>query len=114
MANLAHPNGYPSFTCYQWSAANCPATRGVGLGVDTRSSTQTNVTEDLSLNLKWNLGDRVALNFDIQTIDSTVVNFDNSANNKTGTDLFLDITGGKPQFEFRRPDGLRLHGWWLR
>ena len=105
MANLAHPNGYPSFTCYQWSAANCPATRGVGLGVDTRSSTQTNVTEDLSLNLKWNLGDRVALNFDIQTIDSTVVNFDNSANNKTGTDLFLDITGGKPQFEFRNPTG---------
>ena len=31
---------------------NCPTTRGVGLGADTRYSTQTNVTEDLSLNLQ--------------------------------------------------------------
>ncbi len=104
-ANLAHPNGYPSFTCYSWSAANCPSTRGVGLGVDTRASTQTNVTEDLSLNLKWAVNERLGLNFDIQKIDSTVVNFDNSANNKTATDLFLDITGDKPRFEFRRPTG---------
>ena len=105
MANLAHPNGYPSFTCYSWSAANCPATRGVGLGADTRASTQTNLTEDLSLNFKWNVGERVALNFDVQKIESTVVNFDNSSNNKTATDLFLDITGGKPKFEFRKPTG---------
>jgi iron complex outermembrane receptor protein len=104
-ANLAHPNGYPSFTCYSWSAGNCPSTRGVGLGADTRASTQTNITEDLSLNLKWNVNDRVGLNLDVQKIDSTVVNFDNSSNNKTGTDLWLDIRGGKPQFEFRRPTG---------
>jgi TonB-dependent receptor len=106
MANLVHPNGYPAFTCYTWSAANCPSTRGVGLGADTRASTQTNITEDLSLNFKWTVNDRLGLNFDVQKIDSTVVNFDNSSNNKTGTDLFLDISdGGKPNFEFRRPTG---------
>jgi TonB-dependent receptor len=106
MANLAHPNGYPAFTCYAWSAANCPTTRGVGLGADTRSSEQTNLTEDLSLNLKWAVNDRLGLNFDIQKIDSTVVNFDNSSNNKSATDLFLDISsGGKPRFEFRAPTG---------
>jgi iron complex outermembrane receptor protein len=104
-ANLAHPNGYPSFTCYSWSAANCPTTRGVGLGVDTRSSEQTNTTEDLSLNFKWAVSERVGLNFDVQTIDSTVVNFDNSSNNKTATDLYLDISGKKPYFEFRAPTG---------
>jgi iron complex outermembrane receptor protein len=104
-ANLAHPNGYPSFTCYSWSAANCPTTRGVGLGVDTRSSEQTNLTEDLSLNFKWNVNERVGLNFDVQTIDSTVVNFDNSSNNKTATDLYLDISGRKPYFELRAPTG---------
>ncbi|MEO8019168.1 MAG: TonB-dependent receptor [Pseudomonadota bacterium] len=102
---LQHPNGYPSFTCYSWSAPNCPTTRGVGMAADTRSSTQTNLTEDLSLNFKWNVNENVALNLDVQKIESTVVNFDNSANNKTGTDLWLDLTGGKPQFEFRRPTG---------
>jgi TonB-dependent receptor len=105
MANLAHPNGYPSFTCYSWSAPNCPATRGVGMAADTRASRQTNVTEDLSLNFKWNVNERVALNFDVQKIESTVVNFDNSANDKTAANLNLDLTGGRPHFSFDRPTG---------
>ncbi len=109
---LAHPNGYDvtgsgsylQWYCHGWNGG-CPATRGVGLGADTRSSTQTNVTEDLSLNLRWTVSDRVGLNFDIQAIDSTVVNFDNSTTAKTATDLYLDLTGDKPYFEFRNPTG---------
>ena len=104
-ATLAHPNGYPGWICYSWSAPDCPATRGIGLGVDTRASTQTNLTEDLSLNLKWDVNERLGLNFDIQKIESTVVNFDNSSNDKSATDLFLDISHGKPKFEFRAPTG---------
>ncbi len=116
---IAHPDGYrqgdlansPDWVCYSWGgSANkpCPSTRGAGLGVDTRFSTQTNLTEDYSLNLRWNVNERLGLNFDVQKIDSSVVNFDNSATNKTATDLYLDISGGKPQFEFRQPTG---YGW---
>ena len=88
--------------------------RGVGLGADTRSSTQTNITEDLSLNLRWDVNERLGLNFDIQKIDSTVVNFDNSSNNKTAADLYLDITRRQAEVRVPQPDGLRLHGRWLR
>jgi iron complex outermembrane receptor protein len=86
------------------SVANGPGacaestTRGVGLGLDSRFSTQTNTTEDVSLNVKWNIGERLGLNFDLQKIDSDVVNFDNSMNDKTFADLDLDLTGGKPKF----------------
>ncbi len=83
----------------------CPNTRGAGLGADTRSSTQTNITEDLSLNLRWDVNERFGLNFDVQKIDSDVVNFDNSANNKTAADLDLDISGGKPKFSSRSRTG---------
>jgi iron complex outermembrane receptor protein len=131
---VAHPNGYrlrlnpmapiteapvygsPDWTCYTWTEgqyladgatteAPCPGTRGAGLGADTRSSKQTNVTEDLSLNFRWTVNDRLGLNFDVQKIDSTVVNFDNSSNSKSATDLELDISGGKPRFEFHAPTG---------
>jgi iron complex outermembrane recepter protein len=81
------------------------ATRGVGLGADSRFSTQTNTTEDTSLNMRWNVSERVALSLDLQYIDSTVVNFDNSMNNKTFVDLDLDLSGGKPKFSFTPAQG---------
>jgi len=109
---LAHPNGYnvgnPSYLqwyCHAWNGNGCPATRAPTLGADTRSSTQTNVTEDLSLNLRWDVTERLGLNFDVQRIESTVENFDNSTTARTAADLFLDISHGKPQFEFRNPTG---------
>ena len=115
---LAHPNGYrqngtgsPDWTCYTWGGTYdrpCPSTRGAGLTVETRSSKQTNTTEDLSFNLRWNVSEKVGLNFDVQKIWSDVVNFDNSANNKTFADLDLDISGGKPRFSLSQPTGF---GW---
>jgi iron complex outermembrane receptor protein len=116
---IAHPDGYrqggatnsPDWVCYTWGGSTnkpCPNSRGAGLGVDTRASTQTNLTEDLSLNMRWAMNERVGLNFDIQKIDSSVVNFDNSANSKTAADVHLDISGGKPTFSFTQPTG---YGW---
>jgi TonB-dependent receptor len=116
---IAHPDGYrqgsltnsPDWVCYSWGgSANkpCPNTRGAGLSADTRYSTQTNLTKDYSYNLRWNVTEKFGLNFDIQYVDSSVVNFDNSMNNKTATDLNLDISGGKPVFSFNRPTG---YGW---
>ncbi|HEX6637441.1 MAG TPA: TonB-dependent receptor [Steroidobacteraceae bacterium] len=112
---IAHPNGFqpndggdPTWTCYTWGHANCPGSRGAGLSADTRASTQTNLTEDYSLNLRWNVSERVGLNFDVQKIDSDVVNFDNSSDSKTAADIHLDISGGKPVFSFTQPTG---YGW---
>lgn len=114
---LAHPGGYDvtgsgsylQWYCHSWNGAGsgpaCPATRGVGLSADTRHSEQENITQDLSLNLRWDVNERLGLKFDIQKIDSEVNNFDNSANSKTATDLYLDLTGNKPYFEFRNPTG---------
>jgi len=130
---VAHPNGYrnrlnpnddpatpqdervparygsPDWTCYTWAGeyqnTTCPNTRGAGLSADTRASTQTNITEDLSLNLQWDVNERIGLNFDIQKIESSVVNFDNSADSKSATDLHLDISGDKPVFSFSPPTG---------
>lgn len=111
---LEHPNGYmihegfPHWYCYSWSVPDgttCPSTRGIGLSADSRVAETKNVTQDVSLNLKWNVNDRLALNFDLQHIDSTVDNFDNSANSKTAADVSLDLTGRRPRFEFNRPTG---------
>jgi iron complex outermembrane recepter protein len=103
-----NPNGQPTWVCYNWTTATCPSTRGAGLSADTRSSKQTNTTEDASLNLRWDVTENFGLNFDIQKIWSDVVNFDNSANNKSATNLDLDISGGKPKFNFLQPTG---YGW---
>jgi TonB-dependent receptor len=111
-AQLAHPNGYDvtgngsylQWYCHAWNGG-CPATRGIGLSADTRHSEQDNLTQDLSLNLRWDVSERLGLKFDVQKIKSEVSNFDNSANLKTATDLFLDLSGDKPYFEFRNPTG---------
>jgi TonB-dependent receptor len=109
---LAHPGGYDvtgsgsylQWYCHGWNGG-CPATRGIGLGADTRHSEQDNLTQDLSLNLRWDVNERLGLKFDVQKIKSEVTNFDNSANLKTATDLYLDMSGSKPYFEFRNPTG---------
>jgi len=74
----------------------------------TRASRQTNDTSDTSLNVKWDVNERLGLNFDVQYVDSTVVNFDNSTGFRTATDLYLDVTQGKPKFQFRAPTGFRM------
>ncbi len=111
---LSHPNGFmtpegfPNWYCYSWSVAagtTCPSTRGISLSADTRDASTKNVTEDLSLNVRWEATDRLAFNFDVQHIDSTVDNFDNSANARTASDVLLDLTGSRPRFEFNRPTG---------
>ena len=117
--SLAHENGYttgnpaggtfPNWFCYSWSTTDaCPSTRGIGLGADTRFSKQENVTEDYSANLRWEVNERLGLNFDAQHIKSTVENFDNSTNAKTFANLDLDLTGGKPKFNILEPTGFGM------
>jgi TonB-dependent receptor len=117
---LNHVNGYPTtgsngqpmlnWFCYTWSttAGACPSTRGIGLGADTRFSTQTNLTQDASLNVRWDVTESFGLNFDVQKIKSDVDNFDNSTDAKTMTNLDLDISHGKPKFSFLAPTGFGM------
>ena len=103
------PDNNPHYCGYNTAdTADDILTRGSGLGADTRYSTQTNVTEDTSLNLKFDVHERVGLNFDVQYVESTVVNFDNSMNNKTFADTTLDLSSGKPKFSFAPAQG---YGW---
>lgn len=103
---LNHVNGYDTGTpglsnwfCYSWNSG-CPTTRGIGLSADTRYAITTNVTQDTSLNLRWDVSDRVGLNLDVQYIDASVDNYDNSSDNKTAADVYLDLSHGKPTFNF--------------
>jgi iron complex outermembrane receptor protein len=100
------PDNNPHFCGYNTaSTADDILTRGSGLGVDSRYSTQTNVTEDSSVNLKWAVSDRVGLSLDLQYVDATVHNFDNSMNDKTFADTTLDLSHGKPRFSFAPAQG---------
>ena len=119
---IAHPDGYrqggannsPDWVCYTWGGSTnkpCPNSRGAGLSADTRYSTQENLTEDVSLNLRWDVSERFGLNMDVQFIDSSVTTFDNSTDNKTAANIHLDLQGGpggKPAFSFTQPTG---YGW---
>jgi len=97
--------------CYTWSGppdSGCPSTRGIGLSADTRFSQQTNLTQDLSLNVRWDVSERIGLNFDVQKIKSSVDNFDNSTDDKTASNVELDLRGGKPKFNFMLPTGFGM------
>ncbi len=53
----------------------------------TKGATKTNVTQDLSLNLKWSINERMRANFDVQYVESTVRAWDV----ETGFASFADI-----------------------
>jgi hypothetical protein len=117
---LDHENGYPTggdngqpmlnWFCYTWSttAGACPSTRGINTGADTRFATTKNMTQDVSLNVRWDVNERFGLNFDVQKIEATVDNFDNSASTHTASNLELDLRDGKPKFRFLAPTGFGM------
>ena len=117
---LDHEGGYPTggdngqpmlnWFCYTWSttAGACPTTRGLNTGADTRFATTKNMTQDASLNVRWDINERFGVNFDIQKIEATVDNFDNSASTHTASNLELDLRGGKPKFRFLAPSGFGM------
>jgi len=103
------PDGNPHYCGYgNASTDDDILTRGSGLGVDSRFSTQTNITDDSSLNFKWTVSDRVGLNLDLQRVKATVHNFDNSMDDYTYSDTTLDLSHGKPRFSFTPAQGYAM------
>jgi len=62
--------------CYSWQGTCSNPDRGPDLGAITRYNDNHDMTQDMSLNLKWDPTERLHFNFDVQYIDSTVHNYD--------------------------------------
>ncbi len=83
--------------CHSWDGCTTGQTRR-GAQIQSASNHLKNdeYTEDFSLNLKWDISDRLRANFDVQHIHSEVQNFNASVNMNTYGDFTLDASGKYP------------------
>ncbi|MDB5471621.1 MAG: TonB-dependent receptor [Caulobacter sp.] len=92
--------------CYSWQPA-CPINgRAPDLNAVTRLNQNENMTEDLAFNLKWDVTDRLKVNFDLQYVNSEVDNHDIEVGQYSFADLGLDATGGKPKMTLLTPTNI--------
>jgi iron complex outermembrane recepter protein len=70
--------------------------RGIDTAAITRSNNNQNMTQDLGLNLKWEISDTARANFDVQYVDSTVENYDIDVAFWTHALAEVDLTGEHP------------------
>ncbi len=80
----------------------------VGLGPQTRRSDESNLTQDLSLSLSFQATDRLAINADIQYVDSEKELVDLSVfGGIVGGGINIDLArnGDTPVISFRAPNG---------
>ena len=83
--------------CYDWAGCS-PNVRGIDTAATTRSNNNHNMTQDLSVNLKWAPTDKIRGNFDLQYIDSAVQNYDIEVSFWTYAMATADLTGEHPTF----------------
>lgn len=79
----------------QWSGDPRTPAQGLQSNNILRDVTQKYVTDDLSINFKWFIGDDWALNFDYQHVKSTVDNTDAGLWTSSYQDLAIDLNGTK-------------------
>jgi iron complex outermembrane receptor protein len=93
--------------CYSWQGAACAFPgRGNDLNAVTRYSTTKNVTEDASVNVKWNPTDRLHFNFDLQRVRSTVARYDIEVGQYSFANLSLNATGNRPVMTLLDPSNI--------
>ncbi len=93
--------------CYSWQGAACAFPgRGNDLNAVSRFNDTKNMTEDGSINLKWNPTDRLKLNFDLQRVHSTVQNYDIEVGQYSFANLDLDASGDRPKFTLLAPSNI--------
>ncbi len=97
--------GHPFFSgCYDWAGgtdATCRQAAGIGTG--TRYATTKEKTQDTSFNFKWDPSDQLKLNFDLQYVNSTVDNYDITADTQTYATTKFDFSGKYPKVSFTQP-----------
>jgi TonB-dependent receptor len=108
-ANVAHNSSGQNLVnaCYGWNGCN-PTQRGADVYTDTRFNTSENITDDVSLNVKWNASERMLFNFDIQKVKATVSNYDISVGQSTYGNFMLDASGSRPVIDFSAPTNVNL------
>ncbi len=90
--------------CYDWAGktdAQCRQPAQVGTG--SRYATTKEMTEDTSFNLKWDPTEKLKLNFDVQYVNSTVDNYDMTADTATYAETYFDYSGKYPKLNFVQP-----------
>jgi TonB-dependent receptor len=88
--------------CYGWNGCE-PVLRGIDTAAVTRSNNNSNLTEDLALNLKWEINDRMRANFDVQYIEAEVQNYDIEVSFWTYAVADVSLAGEHPTLELQNP-----------
>lgn len=95
-----------------WSAApsECSPTflRGINASTTTRSNNNSNMTQDLGFNLKWDISDTVRSNFDVHLVDSEVKNYDIEVGYYTFATADVDLSGEHPRMTLLDPVNVNL------
>lgn len=91
--------------CY-WYYGCANSVKAGELNAVTRFNRQENMTQDLALNLKWRISDKLHASFDAQYIDSTVKAYDVEVGQYSYADLLLDATGDRPKISFGTPTNI--------
>lgn len=85
--------------CYSWAGCS-PETRGGEVESITRYNRNEQMTEDLSLNMRWDATDRLSFMADIQYVNATVTNLDQDVSQIAYADIAIDATGEHPTMTF--------------
>lgn len=85
--------------CYAWEGC----TNGQRAPqVDTAANALRNkqITQDFSLNLRWDVSDRLRVKLDGQYVDASVRNYNASVTARTYANTYVDLTGKYPRLQF--------------
>ena len=97
--------------CNDWSGGTQASCGRLGSGVtdSTRFADTKEKTQDLSFNLKWDVNDKLKTQFDVQYVNSTVDNYDMTADIESYQNVALNLSGKYPTMSFSAPDNVNLY-----
>ncbi len=107
--------------CYDWSTGCSPTQMGLRLDTTGRIFDRREGTADASFNLKWNVSDKLKLNFDVQHIHASQNSYDIMLSPHTQADVDYSVDSkGIPQVTFGEDAGNNyatgglssLHNWY--
>ena len=113
------PNGQPQIAgCNSWTPITPGGANGTeascgrlasGVTDSTRYADTKEKTQDLSFNFKWDVTDRLKTNFDVQYVNSTVTNYDMTADISSFQNVAVDLSGKYPKMTVSAPENVNLY-----
>ena len=90
--------------CQPWETCDPhPTVIGESFTSSTRGSRNKNITQDVSLNLKWEISDRIHSQWDVQYVESEVTNYDVTLDLNSYVNPTIDLTGELPSVILNEP-----------